>query len=93
MKLLLEAGELFEPERSKVGQVLRCEAGRCWLTVAGYSRDLILRPGQQYDLPVRKRVVVTALTEVRIQLFEKDSESTVFGAVNWLAWLKKRALA
>ncbi len=93
MKLLLETGELYEPERETGDQILRCEAGTCWLTIEGDSRDLLLRAGQQCELPRHRRVVVTALSEVRIQLFEKESASTAFGAMNWLIGLKKWALA
>ena len=93
MKLILETGELYEPERQARGQVLRCEAGTCWLTTEGDSRDLLLRAGQQCELPRHRRVVVTALCEVRIQLFDDVSDSTVSGITSWFFGLKKRALA
>lgn len=91
MKLLLEAGELLDLGNRNGNRTLSCDSGRCWVTVANDSRDLILRPGQQLQLPRRGRVLVQALADVRLHLGQAEQQLSQ-NRVNLFSLRKKRAL-
>ncbi len=47
----------------KTGEYIEVKNGRCWITVTGFSDDIILYPGQCWKAPNRVEVVLSALCD------------------------------
>ena len=68
MELLLENREILELGEKLRGVTIHCQAGRCWLTQSGDSRDHILRAGGRFRVESRGKVLLTAEEACRIRL-------------------------
>jgi len=75
MQLLLEKNELLDLGRLVRGVGIYCREGCCWVTVEGDSRDHILQSGENHTIRQSGRVVVTALTQARLQLVQSAPET------------------
>ncbi len=56
----LDKGELLALDGVR-GQVLACAAGELWITLDGHREDIILGPGQRWQVPHDAPLVVSAL--------------------------------
>lgn len=61
-RIELASRELLALECAE-GQVLACRTGELWITLDGAREDIILAPGQQWRVPNRHPVVVSALRQ------------------------------
>lgn len=68
MEILLKKNELLDLDTELRGLKILCQAGVCWLTQAGDSRDHILRAGQSFCAAARGRLIVTATNDCRLML-------------------------
>lgn len=68
MQLLLEKNELFDFGENPGAVSVHCQAGCCWLTQAGDSRDHILRAGQSHNVLSRGKVLVMAIAATQLQV-------------------------
>lgn len=68
MQLLLNKYELLELGDDLRSVSVHCQAGCCWLTLAGDSRDHILHAGQSHIIRQRGKVLVLATAATRLQL-------------------------
>ncbi len=94
MELLLNSKEVIELGNDLSGTRICCQAGLCWVTLEGDSRDHILRAGSSFEIRSSGRVLVTALSPARVLLAELMQQSRLFETEpsGW-GWLKKRALS
>ncbi len=94
MELLLNSKEVIELGNDLSGTRICCQAGLCWVTLEGDSRDYILRAGSSFEIHSSGRVLVTALSPARVLLAELTQQSRLFETEpsGW-GWLKKRALS
>jgi Protein of unknown function (DUF2917) len=76
MQLLLEPSELLDLGKNLQAVDISCQAGCCWLTQAGDSRDHILRAGQSHTIRLPGKVLVTATETTRLQLTGERKRST-----------------
>ena len=56
----LEPGRPLAIGRAK-GVLVECVTGSLWLTVAGFSGDVFLAPGQRWQVPTDGLVVIEAI--------------------------------
>lgn len=68
MEILLKKHELLDLGTELRGLSLFCQAGTCWLTQAGDSRDHILRVGHSFTATLSGHLVVTATEDCRLSL-------------------------
>lgn len=88
MDLQLEKNELLDLGDDLRTVSVHCQAGCCWLTQAGDSRDHILHAGQSHTLSRRGKVLVMATAPTRLQLIgEPDQEKTT--AARRLLWAQR----
>ena len=76
MDLLMQTRECLDLGKAVKGLRLTCRAGRCWLTQAGDSRDIILDPGDEFAVITNGRLIITAFTPSRLTLAEGVAMST-----------------
>jgi len=68
MEILLKKHELLDLGTELRGLSLFCQAGTCWLTQAGDSRDHILRAGHSFTATQNGHLVVAATDNCRLTL-------------------------
>jgi len=77
MELLLDSNELLDLGDNLQQVSVYCQAGCCWLTQAGDSRDHILHAGQSHRISMRGKVMVTATAATRLQLIAAQERNQV----------------
>lgn len=75
MDLLMQNRECLDLGKYVKGLRLTCRAGRCWLTQAGDSRDIILDPGDEFAAITNGRLIITAVAPSRLTLSERATKS------------------
>lgn len=68
--LTLAEGEAWSTQSPRAGLVLRCDAGRLWVTVEGDPDDHILLAPDTFTVPTRGRVAVLALAASSVEITE-----------------------
>jgi len=73
MEMLLQQRELLDLGEALQGSRIVCQAGHCWITQAGDSRDHIVKSGGSFMIRAKGRVIVTATDSCRIMLAESHN--------------------
>ena len=77
MDLQLDTYELLDLGDDLRAVSVHCQAGCCWLTLAGDSRDHILHAGQSHTITQRGKVLVMATAATRLQLIAEPEHERV----------------
>jgi len=77
MDLLLKQNELVDLGADLRGVSVHCQAGCCWLTQAGDSRDIILHAGHSHTINRPGKVLVMATETTRLQLLVEAKQERV----------------
>lgn len=75
MEILLKQRELLDLGEELQGTRIICQAGQCWITQAGDSRDHIVKSGGSFIIRARGRVIVAATDSCRIMFAESHRTS------------------
>jgi len=65
--LLLDRGDTI-PLRDVQGRTVRAHSGRIWITEENGSRDVVLEPGESFQLAYSGLAVVEAFTDASISI-------------------------
>jgi len=65
--LLLDRGETI-PLRDVQGRTVRAHSGRIWITEENGRRDVVLEPGESFQLAYSGLAVVEAFTDASISI-------------------------
>jgi len=68
MKILLLARGETVPLRGVQGRTVRAQYGRIWITEENGSRDVVLDPGESFQLAHSGLAVVEAFTDASISI-------------------------
>lgn len=68
MELLFKKSELLDLGKGMCGAIIECCEGQCWVTLAGDSRDHVLRRGGRLEIHNGGQVIITATQPCRVML-------------------------
>ncbi len=74
MNILLQTKELIDLNRLPTHLSLKCLTGQLWVTCQGDRRDYLLQPGMEYRSLKQGKVVVWALTEASLCVFNSATQ-------------------
>lgn len=91
MEMLLNKRELLDLGKDLQGVKIVCREGCCWITLAGDSRDHIIKHGNSFIIRSKSRVLITAMESSRLLLTDNKSagrldqpSEAIYGLMNWL---------
>ncbi len=74
MEIILKKHELLDLGPRHRDLTVACQAGSCWLTQAGDSRDYILHAGKSIQIQSSGQVVISAHQDSRLQLLSETAD-------------------